>query len=149
MGGYGRVRSIILHPLGWLYREAQTTKKQMSRFVLAKDLIMITLAMVCLAGLALEHFGRLSTGQVQWLNSLELGVGLIFLVDFGFEWYFAKNCQRYWHDHWYFLLASVPLSGQLFDIMRGLWLPRILRLFKVFAHLRSESNTWLFEARRP
>lgn len=110
---------------------------------------MIILAVACLIGLVLEYFEQLSTVQVKMIGDFELFVGLVFLADFGFELLFAKDRFKYWRAHWIFLIASVPLPGQLFDVMRGLWLLRILRLFKVFSHLRYEQNTWLTETRRP
>ena len=108
---------------------------------------MVLLALLCLAGLLLEHLEHLSEQQLYDLEAFEIIVGLIFLVEFGFEWYFAKNRRQYWRHHWYFLLAAVPLPTQTFEILRSIRLLRLVRLFKIFAHLRYEENTWLFEKR--
>lgn len=124
-------------------------KRRLKQFFVAKEVIMVVLALLCLVGLALEHLERLSAGWLLALDWFELAVGAIFLVEFAIELYFSKNRKKYWQHHWYFLLASVPVPLQVFDVLRSLRILRLLRLFKVFAHLRYERNTWLFEMRRP
>lgn len=109
---------------------------------------MVLLALVCLAGLVLEHLEQLTTAQLYALDAFEIFVGLVFLIEFAFELHYAKDRKQYWRHHWYFLLASVPLPMQTFDILRGLRILRLVRLFKVFAHMRYERNTWLFESKK-
>lgn len=109
---------------------------------------MLILALLCLFGLVLEHFEKLTETQLYALEAFEIVVGLIFLAEFAFEWYYAKDRKRYWRHHWYFLIASVPLPTQTFDALRGLRILRLLRLFKIFAHMGYEENTWLFENKK-
>ena len=117
-------------------------------FLVTKEVVMMLLALLCLAGLALEHLEHLNEQQLYQLEVFEIIVGVIFLVEFGFEWYFFKNRLTYWRHHWYFLLSAVPLPTQTFEILRSIRLLRLVRLFKIFAHLRYEENTWLFEKKR-
>ena len=123
-------------------------KQRVRRFLLTKEIIMVVLALLCLAGLVLEHLEHLSEAQLYALEVFEITVGLIFLAEFVFELYHAKDRWKYWRHHWYFLLAAVPLPTQTFDVLRGVRLLRLLRLFKIFAHLRYENNTWLAERDR-
>ncbi len=113
--------------------------------MIAKEAIMIILAILCLAGLVLEHFEKLTESQLYALEAFEIIVGVLFIIEFSFELYYAKDRKKYWRHHWYFLIASVPLPTQTFDALRGIRILRLLRLFKIFAHLRYEENTWLFE----
>ena len=120
-------------------------KQRVRRFLVIKEIIMVSLAILCLAGLVLEH---LTEAQLYVLKAFEIIVGLIFIAEFAFELYHAKDRGKYWRHHWYFLLAAVPLPTQTFDILRGIRILRLLRLFKIFAHLRYENNTWLAERDR-
>ena len=104
---------------------------------------MVSLAVLCLVGLVLEHFEHLSETQLYWLEAFEILVGVLFLIEFAAELYFAKDRKKYWTGHWYFLIAAVPLPTQTFYVLRGIRILRLLRLFKIFAHLRYEENTWL------
>ena len=106
---------------------------------------MVALAILCLMGLILKHLEKLDQSQLLALDWFELFVGLLFLIEFFVELHFARDRKKYWRAHWYFLLASIPLPMQAFDVSRGLRVLRLLRLFKVFAHLRYERNTWLLE----
>lgn len=129
--------------------KAKQIKKHLKLFLIIKESVMTILALLCLAGLAFEYFSQLTTSQLLLLDAFEIAVGVIFLAEFGFELYFAKDRKSYWRYHWYFLIASVPVPMQTFDILRGIRALRLLRVFKVFAHLRYEHNTRLFEPRRP
>lgn len=112
--------------------------------MLIKNIIMLLLAVTCLLLLGVEYLYNLSalaTLRIEWF---EMAVGIIFLAEFIFEWYHAKNKRLYIRHHWYYLLASIPLPFQTFDILRGVRVLRVLRLFKAFSHIRYEENTRLF-----
>ena len=123
-------------------------KQRVRRFLVIKEIVMVALAILCLAGLVLEHLEHLTEAQLYVLKAFEIIVGLIFIAEFAFELYHAKDRGKYWRHHWYFLLAAVPLPTQTFDILRGIRILRLLRLFKIFAHLRYENNTWLADRNR-
>lgn len=108
-----------------------------------KEFVMVSLALLCLGGLILEHLEHLNVTQLYWLEVFEIMVGLIFLAEFAFELYFAKDRKKYWLHHWYFLIAAIPIPTQTFEILRSIRALRLLRLLKIFAHLRYEENTWL------
>lgn len=103
---------------------------------------MAILALLCLAGLVLEHLEHLTESQLYALEAFETVVGALFLLEFGLEFYFAKDRKKYWRHHWYFLIAAVPLPTQTFELLRGVRALRILRLLKIFAHLRYEQAEW-------
>ena len=95
--------------------------------------------------LALEHLERLSHEQLLMAETFDVVVGLIFLAEFVFEWYFARDRDKYVRHHWFYLIAAVPIPTTTFEALRGVRLLRLLKLLKIFAHLRYEHNTRLFE----
>lgn len=105
---------------------------------------MVTLALLCLTGLALEHLEHLNEWQLYALEYFEYFVGFVFLVEFGFELYFARDRKKYFVHHWFFLIAAFPVPSMSWDILRGVRLLRLFRLLKIYEHLRYEHNTWLF-----
>lgn len=107
-------------------------------------MVMTTLALLCLAGLALEHFEHLSEPQLYALEYFEYLVGFIFLVEFGFEWYYARDRKKYFRHHWIFLIAAFPVPSMSWEVLRGIRLLRLFRLLKIYEHLRYEHNTRLF-----
>lgn len=125
------------------------TKKQkavvVKRFLIAKDMVMYAFVLSSLALLVLEHIEKLTHEQLLFAEVFDIFVGVVFLVEFIFELYFAKDRNKYWKRHWFYLFASVPLPQQAFAILRGLRVIRLLRLLKIFAHLRYENNTRLIK----
>ena len=125
------------------------TKKQKARLLrklfLAKEIVMFALVAVCLTLLVLEHVGRLTDTQLHMAEWLDMTIGGLFLIEFWFEWHFAKDRELYFKRHWFYLLAAVPVPQQTFEILRGLRGLRLVRLLKIFTHLRYENNTRLIK----
>jgi len=113
-------------------------------FLLVKEIILMTLLVISLACLALEHFERFTEEQLQMVEVYEFVLAFIFMGDFIFEWYHAKDRRQYWRHNWIFLLAAIPLPNALAEYLRAVRFIRLLRLFKIFAHMRYEYNTKLF-----
>ncbi len=109
---------------------------------------MHTLVVLSFIFLALEHFEQLSHAQLRAVEGFEVAVGLVFLAEFIFEWHFARDRAKYFRHHWFYLIAAVPVPTTSFEILRGIRLLRLLKLLKIFAHMRYEHNTRLFENSR-
>ncbi|QQS18798.1 ion transporter [Candidatus Saccharibacteria bacterium] len=105
---------------------------------------MVTLVMSSFALLTLEHLERLTYAQLKGAEVFEVVVGMIFLAEFIFEWYFARDRAKYIRHNWFYLFAAVPIPTTTFEILRGIRLIRLLKLLKIFAHLRYEHNTRLY-----
>lgn len=118
---------------------------RLRRFLIAKEVIMVTLATLCLVGLVLEHLEHLSESQLYLLEYFEYVVGFVFLCEFGFEWYYARDRRKYIRHHWVFLIAALPIPSMSWDVLRGIRILRLLRLLKIYEHFRYEYNTRLFE----
>lgn len=119
--------------------------KKLRRFLTHKEIVMITLVALNLLFLAIEHVVALTREQIIAIEIFDIVTALIFLAEFGFEWYWAKDRAKYVRYHWFYLLAAIPLPTALFEELRAIRLLRLLKLFKIFAHMRYEHNTHLFE----
>ena len=119
--------------------------KKLRRFLAVKEAVMFTLVALSFCFLALEHFETLSHQQLLAVEWFDVVVGVIFLAEFLFEWYYARDRARYVRHYWFYLIAAVPVPTASFEILRAIRLLRLLKLLKIFAHLRYEHNTRLFE----
>ncbi|MFZ2513329.1 MAG: ion transporter [Candidatus Saccharimonadales bacterium] len=119
--------------------------KKLQRFLAVKEAVMFTLVALSFTFLALEHLERMSEAQLRTVEIYEVVVALIFLTEFIFEWHFAKDRRKYIRHHWFYLIAAIPVPTTSFELLRGIRLLRLLKLLKIFAHLRYEHNTRLFE----
>ncbi len=130
------------------YSGTMRTKSQQRKlriFLLTKEVVMYTLVGFSFAFLALEHLERLSHEQLVAIEWFEVGLALFFITEFVFEWHYARDRRHYLKYHWFYLIAAVPVPTTSFEILRGIRLLRVLKLLKIFAHLRYERNTRLFE----
>jgi len=118
-------------------------KKNILMFLRAKETVMMALALVSIAVVVLEHLEHLSTEQLLIADVLEIGISVLFLTDFFFEYHHARNRKQYLRHNWPFLLAAVPVPTQIFDALKGIRLLRLLKLSKAFAHIDYERNTRL------
>lgn len=122
----------------------QKSKRNLRRFMIAKELIMVSLVVASLGLLVAEHIVHFSRTQLVFIEAIEIFVALVLLAELSFEWYHAKNRKKYFKEHWIYLIAAIPLPIYTFELLRSIRLLRLLRLFKMFAHLRYEQNTQLF-----
>lgn len=125
----------------------QHTKKQRARlhlFLIVKEVVMLTLVLFSFVFLAFEHFEVLDHDQLHAIEVYEVVVALIFLAEFMFELYFAKDRAKYWRSHWFYLIAAVPIPTESFELLKGVRALRLLKLLKIFAEYRYDRNTRLF-----
>lgn len=123
----------------------QSARKKLRRFLAVKEVVMITLVAISLGLLAAEQLYTFSEAQMLRTHIFELMVSVLFLLEFVFELHYAKNRRQYWRHNWYFLFAAIPLPLQAFEALHGIRALRLLKLLEIFAHMRYEYNTRLFE----
>ncbi|AGL62324.1 membrane protein of unknown function [Candidatus Saccharimonas aalborgensis] len=119
-------------------------KRKLRRFLFIKEMIMTVLVVGSFVFLALEHFEQLTDSQLARVEVYEITVAFIFLAEFLFEWYYARDRRRYLRTHWFYLIAAVPVPTATFELLKGIRLLRLLKLLKIFAAYRYEHNTRLF-----
>lgn len=125
------------------------TKKstlRLRRFLRDKEILMNSLVVANVALLAYEHFYEPPLQQLLVIDSFDIATALLFIAEFVFEWYWARDRWLYIRHHWFYLFAAVPVPSASFEILRGIRALRLLKLLKIFAHMRYERNTRLFEA---
>ena len=121
------------------------SRKRLRRFLAIKEVVMISLVVLNLIFLALEHVANLTHEQLVAVELFDIATAIVFLAEFAFELYWAKDRGKYIRHHWFYLLAAVPLPTTLFEELRVVRLLRLLKLLKIFGHMRYEHNTRLFE----
>ena len=120
-------------------------RARLRRFLAVKEIVMITLALLNLVFLGLEHLEVLSHEQLVAVELFDIATAVLFIAEFMFEWYWAKDRTKYIRHHWFYLLAAIPIPSTLFEELRLIRVLRLLKLLKVFGHMRYERNTRLFE----
>lgn len=127
---------------------SQNTKthrnRRLKKFLFLKEMIMMVLVVLSFTFLALEHFEKLTHPQMLAIEIYEVVIGLVFVAEFIFELYHAKDRRKYWRSHWFYLIAAVPIPTLTFEVLRGIRALRLLKLLKIFAEYRYEHNTNLF-----
>ncbi len=123
---------------------SRKNQQKLQLFLLLKEVIMITLVVISFVFLGLEYFGKLTHQQLLAVDAYEIIVAFIFVGEFVFELYHAVDRRKYFHHHWFYLLAAIPIPTETFDLLRGIRLLRVLKFLKVFTEARYEKNTKLF-----
>lgn len=106
---------------------------------------MLVLVVMNLGFLAYEHFYEPPLEELRLIELFDIASALVFLAEFIFEWYWARDRRLYVRHHWFYLLAAIPIPTASFELLRGIRALRLLKLLKIFANMRYERNTILFE----
>ena len=121
---------------------------RLRHFLRIKEIIMNSLVVANIALLSYEHFYEPPLVQLLLIDIFDVMTAVLFIAEFVFEWYWARDRGQYVKQHWFYLLAAVPIPSASFELLRGIRALRLLKLLKVFAHMRYERNTRLFEKSR-
>ena len=124
-------------------------KRNLRIFLITKEVIILSLVASSLILVGLEHFSQLTHEQLLKIEIYETFVGILFLSEFVFEWYHAKDRRYYFKYHWFYLFAAIPVPLESFELLRGIRAFRLIKISQAFAHLRYEHNTHLFDTSRP
>lgn len=123
-------------------------RRKLCRFIHIKEAIMISLIVMSLSLLVADHLGVLDRFESIEFAWFEVIIGLALVIEFCFELYYARDRRKYWRHHWFYLLAAIPVPSTPFELLRAVRLLRLLKLTQIWAHMRYEYNTWLFEHNR-
>ena len=86
---------------------------------------MLVLVVMNLGFLAYEHFYEPPLEELRLIELFDIASALVFLAEFIFEWYWARDRRLYVRHHWFYLLAAIPIPTASFELLRGI---RALRL---------------------
>jgi voltage-gated potassium channel len=94
---------------------------------LLDDLLMAGLAVVSIVILIYDVVGNQTPSQKLFLRDLDIGIGIIFLVEFMIHFFRAKEKHHFFSRRWWELLAAVPVIAPL----------RVLKIARIFPLLQS------------
>ncbi len=97
------------------------------------ELFMLGLCVYVLAALAAMTFFRLDTSVVQVLEYADIGICMIFLIDFGVQFITAESKLRYLKWGWIDLISSIPVAGPL----RWGRVARVIRILRLLRGVKS------------
>ncbi|MEX2592626.1 MAG: ion transporter [Anditalea sp.] len=105
------------------------------------NLLILALSFYVLSALFIDTFFNLPEETSKLLNLIDFAICLVFLLDFGIQFYKAKSKMEYMKWGWVDLLASIPMLD-IFRAGRILRLIRIFRILKTFKSLKEFIGTF-------
>lgn len=104
-----------------------------SNLSLLNEFVMVFLAIASVLLLTFEVILDHQHEYVSLVRNVDLAIASIFLVEFFWHFYKAKNKKHFLAGHWWELLAAIPLSNEATQAMRSI---RVLRVFDLIRLLR-------------
>lgn len=100
------------------------------------DIIMIALSLFSVLLLFFEVLADQTPQQTQALAIADVSIATIFLVEFCIRLVRASNRAVFLRQHWWELLASIPITSNTTQVLRGLNLLRLVRLIRLLRLIR-------------
>ncbi|MGB5990219.1 MAG: ion transporter [Marinifilaceae bacterium] len=96
------------------------------------EIFIMLLSLYVIAELSIEIISPFSYATQVILDWVDLGICMIFLLDFFYFLYYSDNKKQYFKRRWIDLLSSIPFGG----ILRAFRVARVLRFLKFIKLLR-------------
>lgn len=94
------------------------------------DIVMLILALVSGILLILELTLNLNAEEMYALDTIDLGIAITFLCEFTIKLLTARKKIKFLQDHWWDLLAAIPVTTPFTEALR------LLRILRIVLHLR-------------
>lgn len=98
---------------------------------LTTELLIIILAVISLMLFAIELARELTPGQKQLIQAADLTVAFVFLAEFWYRLVVAPRRWLFFRQHWWQLLAAIPVTTATTQALRGLMLLRIINIIRL------------------
>ncbi|MCM2316357.1 MAG: potassium channel family protein [Thermoanaerobaculia bacterium] len=95
------------------------------------DVLVALFALLSIAILVLESVVEMTDARHDVLVAADIGIALFFLCEWSVRFFLAENKWRFVRRYWWELLASIPLSTDVTQVLRSLRTVRILRVVKL------------------
>ena len=95
------------------------------------DFLLIILALLSVGLLLLEISTELSADMLMTIRIIDLGVALVFGVEFLVRLSESREKGRFMKENWWQILASIPVTATGTQALRGLMLIRVLRVVRM------------------
>lgn len=106
----------------------------------ARDLLLSSLALLSAGLLVFELTAELAPEQTRLLYTVDFAIALLFLMDFIYEYTSATDKRKYFRHNWYLLIASMPITGGVYQALRSIQLVRLLRIVRLYARVKTLSE---------
>jgi len=106
-------------------------KSNKKRLLLAYEVIIILLAIIAVTITVLDLNNTITLKQGSHLYWLDLGILIIFTVDYGVRLFFASNKKEFIRRNVFDLIAIIPFNS-MFRIFRAFRLFRVFKVTKIF-----------------
>lgn len=106
----------------------------------ARDLLLSSLALLSAGLLVFELTAELVPEQTRLLYTVDFAIALLFLMDFIYEYTSATDKKKYLRHNWYLLIASIPITGGVYQALRSVQLVRLLRIVRLYARVKALSE---------
>lgn len=112
------------------------TMRKSSETLLLNDGVMITLALFSVFLLLVDVIYQLTPDQTGLVHLFDIIIALIFLLEFLYNLYHAKDRSNFFKHYWWELLAAIPITTHTTQVFRALKLTRAIPLLETFRFLR-------------
>lgn len=100
------------------------------------DIVIILAALLSVGLLIFELSADLLVEEIALIHTIDLIISVMFLADFLVGMYLAESKKKYFKQNWPDLIASIPISEDLFRSLRVLRIMRLVRVIRVIARIR-------------
>ncbi len=107
---------------------------------LLRDIVIASLALLSAGLLVFELSADLLAEQVRLIYTVDVVIAFLFLADFAYEFVTSKQKMKYFKANWYLLLASIPITGGMFQALRSVQLIRLVRIVRLYARIKAISE---------
>jgi voltage-gated potassium channel len=97
---------------------------------------MVGLSLISIFLLVFEVVADLDQHQTKALEYADLAIAFGFLTEFTVRFAKAPRKAQFVRKHWWELLASIPITSQTTQVLRGLRLIRVFRLVRLLRMVR-------------
>ncbi|HEX7154969.1 MAG TPA: ion transporter [Thermoanaerobaculia bacterium] len=103
---------------------------------MAGEIAILLLALLSVVLLAVEVAGDLAPADQHFVQTVDVAIACIFLAEW--LWRFARAPKKgaFFRKTWWELIASIPITAEMAQALRGLRLLRIVRLMRLLRVIR-------------
>lgn len=105
-----------------------------------RDVVISLLAILSAGLLIFEFTAELQLHQSRLIHLIDFIIAMLFLADFSYEIMTAKHKKLYFKHNWYLLIASIPITGGMFQAFRSVQLIRLMRIVRLYARIKALSD---------
>jgi voltage-gated potassium channel len=106
------------------------------RAAIRNEAFIVLLALSSCALLIFELVSDVSHEQMAWVEGIDLAIALIFLGEFLVRLARSEDRRSFFRHYWWELLAAIPITNRVAQMLRGLRLVRALRIIRLVRLVR-------------